>query len=110
MSTVSDDLTKEDFMQSGWEVVIAQCDEKECAFYSSRFAAKARDVEEASNIKAQRVFGLLSSITSLHLKLDTPEEPFGPIMVSHDRRTAIVDDFDENQLKLLSDAVTDIGI
>ena len=109
MSTVSDDLTKEDFMQSGWEDIIAQCNEKECAFYSSRFNAKALEAEGSGSIKEQRVLGLLSSVTSMYFKLDTPEAPFGPMMVFHDRRTAIVDGFDENQLKLFSDVVNDIS-
>src|SRR5690349_15464750 len=109
MSEVSEHLTKEDFMQSGFEIIVAQCDEKDCARYSSRFAARAREAEEVGNTTAQGVFRLLSSITSLHLKLDTSEDPFGPMVVFHDRRTAIVDDFDENQLTLLSDVVTDIN-
>ena len=96
-------------MQSGWEDIIAQCNEKECAFYSSRFNAKALEAEGSGSIKEQRVLGLLSSVTSMYFKLDTPEAPFGPMMVFHDRRTAIVDDFDENQLKLFSDVVNDIS-
>ena len=103
-----DDLTKEDFFNAGWQDIISACEDKECAYYSSRFTARAREAEETGDTKAQRVLMLLSSVTSMYLKLDSPEEPFGPMMVFHDRRTAIADDFDDNQLKLLGEVVADI--
>ena len=109
MSTPNNYLTKEDLLKSGWESVIAECEDKECVFYSSRFGTKAREAEESDDTKGQRIFVLLASITSMYLKLDTPEEPFGPMMVFHDRRTATVDDFDEDQLKLLTEVVADIS-
>jgi len=109
VDSLSGDLTKSDFMQSGWEGVITECEEKECYAYSSRFATKAREAEESGDSKAHQVFVLLSSLTSMHFKLDSPEEPFGPMMVFHDRRTATVDDFDESHLALLSEIATDIS-
>lgn len=108
MTPIDNDLSKEDFLSSGWEAVISECADKECAYYSSRFAAKAHASEEAGDKKAQQIFTLLSQITSLHHKLDTPEEPFGPMMVFHDRRTAMVDDFDESRLNLLGEVVADV--
>ncbi|MDQ3743236.1 MAG: DUF4209 domain-containing protein, partial [Acidobacteriota bacterium] len=108
-SSGSDDLTKEDFFSVGWPEVIAGCEDKECAYFSSRLATRARDAEEAGDTKAGQVLALLSSLTSMYLKLDSPEEPFGPMMVFHDRRTAIADDFDEKQLDLLADVVAEVG-
>ncbi len=95
-------------MHSGWQEVVADCEEKECRVYSSRFGAKAQEAGECSDTKAQQVYGLLNAVTSLHLKLDSPEEPFVPMMVFHDRRTAIVDDFNESHLNLFKETVSDI--
>lgn len=108
MQNSSDDLTKEDFFNADWQDIISACEDKECAYYSSRLPARAREAEEAGDTKAQRIFMLLSSLTPMYLKLDSPEEPFGPMMLMHDRRTAIADDFDDGQLKLLNEVVANI--
>lgn len=100
-----DDLTKEDFLQSDWDKVIVESDEKECYSYSSRFGAKARELDQSGKSKEAKIFALLRDITSLHMKLDSPEEPFGPMLVLRDRRSAIIDDFDESQLGLLNQIV-----
>jgi hypothetical protein len=62
MDESGDGITKEDFLQSGWEGVIAECDDKECARYSSRFNARAREAEESGDKKGQQIFVLLSGV------------------------------------------------
>src|ERR1044072_4566615 len=104
----NDDLTKEDFLQSDWYSIIVESNEKECYAYSSRFGSKARELDQAENSKEARIFALLRDITSLHMKLDSPEEPFGPMLVLRDRRSAIIDDFDEPQLSFLNQIITDV--
>lgn len=108
MEPLSTDITKDDFTHCGWEMIVAGCDKKECRAYSWHFGAKAREAEEAGDEKSQQIFDLLRDITSMHMKLDNPEEPFGPLAELHDGRTAIVDDFDEARLKLLSEVVAEI--
>lgn len=109
MEPLSTDITKDDFTQCGWEMIVAGCDKKECRKYSWQFGAKAREAEEAGDEKSRQIFGLLRDITSMHMKLDNPDEPFGPLAELHDGRTAIVDDFEETRLKLLSEVVTEIA-
>jgi hypothetical protein len=75
------EITKDDFTQCDWQKVIDESPKKECFDYSMRFRGKALEALEAGNAKSQQVFILLSNITSMHMKLDTPEEPFGPIMI-----------------------------
>lgn len=109
MEPLSPDITMDDFNRCGWEVIVAGSDKKECRTYSRQFGAKALEAEEVGDEKSQQLFGLLRDITSMHMKLDNPEEPFGPMAELHDGRTAIVDDFEEARLKLLSEVVADIS-
>jgi hypothetical protein len=52
---------------------------------------------------ATRVFAMLLAVTSMYLKAHERQEPFGPLMSSGDRRTAIPADFRGKPVKLLAD-------
>lgn len=97
MEPSKDDLIKDDFFNSGWEEVIADCDRRTCQNYASRFAGKAIEAEKSGDPKTQQVFKLLSGLTSLHFKPDTPEEPLTPF------------DLDETHLNFLSSIVLDVS-
>src|SRR5689334_1235599 len=109
MQPLSDDITKDVFMWGGWEAVLAGCEKKECSTYTWEFSKKRREAEESGDTTAQQVFGLLEDVTSMRVKLDSPEEPFGAMIESPEGRTAILNDFDESRLKLLADVVEDVG-
>jgi hypothetical protein len=102
------EITKDDFTQSGWQKAIEESRKKECSDYSMLFRAKALEALESGDTKAQQVLILLSNITSMRLKLDSPEEPFGPMVEFQGGRTSTVDDLDESQLGLLKEVVSDI--
>lgn len=101
-------LTKEDFENSKWEEIIDKCEEKECHSYSSALFKKAREVEDAGEKIYQKIFALLGSITSMYLKAQSPNDPFGPMFVMSGSRSAIVDDFSEGHLDVLSQIVLSI--
>jgi hypothetical protein len=102
------EITKDDFMQSGWQEVIDESPKKECSEYSTHFSAKASEAAEAGDDKRRQIFSLLSNITSMRMKLDSPEEPLGPMTVLYGGRTATVDDFGESHLVLLREVVLGI--
>lgn len=101
-------LTKEDLSLSKWVSVIEECEEKKCHYYSTKFYAKAREFEDSGDEKTQEVFTLLGAITSLMLKAESATEPFGPLFVMSDSRSAITDDFTDNQLEVLAEIINDI--
>lgn len=109
MEPLADGFTKEEFENSGWKDVIDGCAEKECHIYSSAFGAKAQEMDKTGNTTASQTLRLLGAATSLHLKLDTPAEPFVPMLVLEDLRTVIVDDFDDTHLQFLREIVTHIS-
>lgn len=102
-------LTKQDFDQYDWQNVIVNCDEKECSAYMSRFFDKASEADTAGDKKAHAIFSLLGAVTSLMLKRDTREEPFGPMAIFNDSRSAIVDDFDDTELDVLKALTPEIN-
>ncbi len=109
MELISDEVTREDFLQSGLEDVVAGCGQRRCSAYTSCFAARALEAGAAGDSKGQQIYWLLRDITSMHMKLDSPEEPFGPLAQFNGGRTAMVGDLDEGNLRLLGEVVGDIG-
>ncbi|MCX5890566.1 MAG: DUF4209 domain-containing protein [Deltaproteobacteria bacterium] len=101
-------LTKEDFENSKWEEIIEKYEEKECHSYSTAMFKKAREAEGAGDKKNQEIFDLLGSITSMYFKPYLPNDPFGPMVVMAGSRSAIVDDFSEDHLNILSEIVFSI--
>jgi len=97
--------TRDDFLQSRWETVIAR---SKCNDYMSHLWQKAREARDANDPKTEELFRLLGDICSLHLRLESPEQPFGPMMTSQQGRTAIPEDFDDDQVKFLSDVLRDV--
>jgi hypothetical protein len=96
-------LVKEDFDRSEWEAVIAGADRKECNAYMGLFDAKAGAAKASGDSKAQDVFALLSAIASLHLRPESKDEPFGPMWVLNNSRSAIPEDFSDAHLDVLKE-------
>jgi hypothetical protein len=100
--------TRDDFLESDWEAVIARSSDKECNYYRSHIFQKARDGKDANDQKTEELFGLLGDICSFHLRRDSPDQPFGPMMTSPQGRTAIPEDLDEDQIIFLNGIVRDV--
>lgn len=102
-------LIREDFLQSDWEAIVSQSADKECNDYWSHLRKKAREAHDAGDFKTKELFQLLSDVCTLHLRLDSPEQPFGPMMTSHAGRTAIAEDFTSEQIEFLTSIVSDVS-
>ena len=68
--------TRDDFLKSGWETVIARSNDKECNYYMSHLWQRAREAKDTNDPKTEELFRLLGDICSLNLKLDSPEQPY----------------------------------
>lgn len=109
MSILDTPLSKDDFIQSQWESAISECQDKQCHTYSTHFFTKARELQESGDVKTQAVFTLLGAITSLMLKPDSREQPFAPMAVFHNSRSAILDDITDAHLNVLIELVPEIS-
>ena len=101
-------LSKEDFDRANWQEVIEQCQEKNYEVYSRKFLNKVKESEESKDEKISEVYVLLGAITSLVLRSESTDEPFVPLFVFQNGRSAIVDDFTDNHLDVLKGLATGI--
>lgn len=86
-----------------FEAPIAASDAATCDELSELYRRAAYLQEGQAHTPATRVFALLSAVTSMYLKAHEREEPFSPLMLASDRRTAIAADFRGAPVELLAD-------
>jgi hypothetical protein len=101
-------LTKKDFEELQWEDLVKKSDKKECFSYFPIFFAKAQEAKVAGEAKAEEIFILLGGVTSMMLKESSTTEPFAPMFVKPEYQSAVIDDFCDEHLRVLSEIVFDI--
>ncbi|WP_204106309.1 MULTISPECIES: DUF4209 domain-containing protein [Spirulina sp. CCY15215] len=70
-------LTRDDFLNSGWKNIISSCESKNCHEYSRVFRRQAKQAEETGKVKEQKIFELLAAVTSTVLgRRESMEEVF----------------------------------
>ena len=97
------EFTLENLKNCGWETAV---EESEGGSYGSKWSALTKSAEEAKSqgrIPESKALRLLSHISSMMLKPESRKEPFQPIAVFTDGRSAIPDDFTEQEINLLVD-------
>lgn len=102
------ELTLDDLRSSRWKEIISRADRKDCSPYSSLFLAEAREAEKKGDQRTYQAYRFWGDVTSPMLRSDNAEEPFGPVLVLGDKRSAIPDDFSEEQLTLLQDFLPEV--
>ena len=91
-------VTVDDFNASGWESIAEEAGCYGYTSYHSSFSTAARKSMEAGNTSKGKVLWLIADACSLMLKPNRTSDPFQPLMVMQDGRSAIVDDFLEQDL------------
>ena len=72
------------------------------------FSTVARKSLDDGNPKQAKIYWLLADACSMMLSPDSKNEPFKPLAVFHGRRSAIVDDFSEEDISFFSAIITDV--
>ena len=67
MLSIDPPLTKEDFINSGWQDVVNASEMKDFEVYNQGFRQKRQEAEEAGNIRQKAVFGILAKVTLYEL-------------------------------------------
>ena len=105
------DLTKKDFDSIQWESCLNDLNSSDGSSwftYHGNFMHKAQEAENQKDERTQATFLLLADIMSLCLRVEDDnsrydDQPFQPMFVWADgKRSAILQDFSEQQLKVLS--------
>lgn len=99
---------EEDIRNLPWQDEIDSVDRNSVDRYSTLFFEKAKVLEEDEDIDASGVYRFLGDICSMYLKDDDPDEPFGPMAVMSNGRTAALEDFVDGDLDLLSSILDDV--
>jgi hypothetical protein len=99
----------EDFRQTDWQSVVDESEEKQCDAYQALFRTRAIAAESCDDTRAREVFELLFHVCTLHLRLDTPNVPYTPMMIFQDQRSADIGDFTTTQLDTLQAVLPDIA-
>lgn len=102
-------VTTEIADQSDWIALCATKSENSAVYLNSVFSKAAKDAKESGHSLNAEFYGLLSQIFSMYYKQDSPDDPFGPMMVMNDGRTAIVTDFTELNLGIFKHLIGKSG-
>lgn len=85
-------ISAQDFADSGWKEAISGTPREGYPAMWQAFSTAARDAIEQGRHEHGKVLWLLADACSMKLSPSSPNEPFRPIAVVHDRRTVVPDD------------------
>jgi hypothetical protein len=102
------DISKIKIEDVEYREVIEEAKEKVCDRYNSGYTKKRKNAEEDEKNDIAFVFRVLSMATSFTFKPDDVEKPFVAMIVMEGSRTAIPDDFTDEQLELINKFVDKI--
>lgn len=94
-------ISEEDIKKINYQEILDQAKSKVCDRYNSGFNKHQREAKEKVDTIGEFIFRTLSMATSFHLNPESVHEPYSPMMVIEGSRTAIPDDFTEDQLDLM---------
>jgi hypothetical protein len=85
-------ISAQDFADSGWKEAISGTPREGYEAMWQAFSTAARDAIEQGRHEHGKVLWLLADACSMKLSPSSPNEPFKPFAMIHDRRTVIPDD------------------
>lgn len=86
-------ISLDDFVASGWKQVLGQAPREGYSAMWQAFSAAARSSIEQGHNEHGKVLWLLADACSMMLSPSSPNDPFKPFAVFHDRRSVVLDDF-----------------
>lgn len=91
-------ITIEDFKNSGWEEAFQGNGVKCPASISDTLAKKGQKATEENRMAQSKILWLLADICSMMLQPSSVNEPFKPYFISRTQRSAVSDDFSEEDI------------
>ncbi len=101
-------VTVEDFRVSGWRDAIENAGEHGYSSYWQSFSKSAGNAIENGSIATGKVLWLLADACSMMLKPESVNEPFQPLMIMQQRRSAMPEDFSESDITFFENIFTEI--
>lgn len=104
MSSQTSDVA--DLSSIGWQETIEQAEEQIVNRYHSLFFEKAEEKQEDGKSSESQAYRLLGDTCTMHIHEDDHNNPFGPNIVTSNGRSAIIEDFSEDDIESL-DSILD---
>lgn len=98
-------ISLDDFLASGWKQALGQAPREGYSAMWQAFSAAARSSIERGHIQHGKVLWLLADACSMMLSPSSPNEPFKPFAVFHDRRSVVPDDFPKADILFFAEIV-----
>ncbi len=98
-------VSLQDFEISGWKEAISQVSHEGYSAMWHTLSSAASNAIEQGQIKRGKVLWLLADACSMMLSPSSPNEPFKPFAVFHDRRSVIPDDLSDTDIKFFAEIV-----
>lgn len=96
-------VTKEDFINSGYENIIK--DQVNYNSYWGKLSKQAQTEIESGNEEKGKVLWLLADICSFMLTSENTQEPYSPFMIMQGRRSAAPEDFTEEDISFFEEII-----
>lgn len=101
-------VNPDDFRRSNWKAVLESCRYEGYSEMWRALSSAARQAMEDGNAVKGKALWLLADACSMMLNPGSINEPFKPLMVMGGRRTALPEDFQEEDVKFFAQIVEDI--
>lgn len=101
-------ITVEDFRRSGWKDAIGSI--KRQGYWSlwQAFSAAATDAIEEGKVQEGKVLWLLADACSMKLNCSSVNEPFNAMLITHEGRSALPQDFAAEDVTVFAEAVEEV--
>ncbi|MEN5016956.1 DUF4209 domain-containing protein [Erwinia sp. Eh17-17] len=96
-------ISLQDFNTSDWKDSIAQVTSEGYSAMWGAFSSSARIAIEQNRPEHSKVLWLLADACSMMLSPSSPNEPFKPFAVFHDRRSVIPEDFSKSDIQFFAE-------
>ncbi|WP_421902044.1 DUF4209 domain-containing protein [Maridesulfovibrio sp.] len=103
------ELRSQDFDKNECEAILSKCQENNYAAMYRLFSEASSEALERGNKKLGKIYWLLSDACSMMLDSENRAEPFKPLISVGDRRSAIPEDFSQNEILFFADLVDEVG-
>ncbi|MEB8536869.1 DUF4209 domain-containing protein [Acidithiobacillus ferriphilus] len=98
-------ISAQDFVDSGWKEAIAQTSREGYSAMWQALSSAARSAIEQGRSEHGKVLWLLADACSMMLSPSSPNEPFKPFAVFHDRRSVIPEDMSDADILFFAEVI-----
>ncbi|QYJ72310.1 hypothetical protein K0H59_04430 [Shewanella sp. FJAT-51649] len=98
-------ISLDDFNACGWREALEEARREDYSSMWQQLSSRARKATEEGNLEAGKVLWLLADACSMMLKPNSLNEPFAPFMVMDGKRSALPEDFKNEDIEFFSQII-----